>query len=206
MPLIYGEGRNAFRRLQEEVIKRSQDQSIFAWQKTFEGNVNDSFPWEMALSVLAYSPAKFRGCGNIIFDHNSSLTGKPYAVTNSGIEMEVSVHGSDAYTDGHTVEHSARHSRHKRLYILTLNCKRFDPGSTSRYATTNDYENLPNIQIPLIPRPSQPGFSIYARMRERGLYMHRLRLTPMTEARIYLVAWDTGDLLRPYPSRCGPLS
>ncbi|KAK1774096.1 hypothetical protein QBC45DRAFT_454993 [Copromyces sp. CBS 386.78] len=31
MPLIYGEGDNAFRRLQEEIIKRSNDLSIFAW-------------------------------------------------------------------------------------------------------------------------------------------------------------------------------
>ncbi|KAK3401528.1 heterokaryon incompatibility protein-domain-containing protein [Sordaria brevicollis] len=31
MPLIYGEGDNAFRRLQEEIIKRSTDLSIFAW-------------------------------------------------------------------------------------------------------------------------------------------------------------------------------
>jgi len=31
MPTIYGEGMNAFLRLQEEIIKRSDDQSIFAW-------------------------------------------------------------------------------------------------------------------------------------------------------------------------------
>ncbi|CAD6449784.1 c4a4f13b-e1d9-4f9f-8c10-a2841501f0a2-CDS [Sclerotinia trifoliorum] len=31
MPLLYGEGDNAFRRLQEEVLKRRQDLSILAW-------------------------------------------------------------------------------------------------------------------------------------------------------------------------------
>lgn len=31
MPLIYGEGRKAFSRLQQEILDRSQDQSIFAW-------------------------------------------------------------------------------------------------------------------------------------------------------------------------------
>ncbi|KAI9773659.1 MAG: hypothetical protein M1840_006933 [Geoglossum simile] len=31
MPLIYGEGAKAFRRLQEEIIKRNNDLSIFAW-------------------------------------------------------------------------------------------------------------------------------------------------------------------------------
>lgn len=31
MPLLYGEGRKAFYRLQEEIMKSSSDQSIFAW-------------------------------------------------------------------------------------------------------------------------------------------------------------------------------
>lgn len=31
MPLIYGEGHRAFRRLQEEIVKISDDQTIFAW-------------------------------------------------------------------------------------------------------------------------------------------------------------------------------
>ena len=32
MPLIYGEGRNSFIRLQLELIKSYDDESIFAWQ------------------------------------------------------------------------------------------------------------------------------------------------------------------------------
>ena len=31
----YGEGTKAFTRLQEAIIERSADQSIFAWEKTF---------------------------------------------------------------------------------------------------------------------------------------------------------------------------
>ena len=31
MPTLYGEGRNAFRRLQEEILKRSADTTLFAW-------------------------------------------------------------------------------------------------------------------------------------------------------------------------------
>lgn len=33
MPLLYGEGNKAFLRLQEEILKESQDLSIFAWQR-----------------------------------------------------------------------------------------------------------------------------------------------------------------------------
>jgi hypothetical protein len=32
MPLLYGEGGKAFKRLQEEITKQSTDQSLFAWQ------------------------------------------------------------------------------------------------------------------------------------------------------------------------------
>ncbi|OCK96314.1 HET-domain-containing protein, partial [Cenococcum geophilum 1.58] len=31
MPLLYGEGERAFQRLQEEILRNSQDQSLFAW-------------------------------------------------------------------------------------------------------------------------------------------------------------------------------
>lgn len=34
MPILYGEGSRAFLRLQEEIIKRSDDQSIFAWKES----------------------------------------------------------------------------------------------------------------------------------------------------------------------------
>lgn len=34
LPLIYGEGDNAFLRLQEEIIRNSDDHSIFAWEET----------------------------------------------------------------------------------------------------------------------------------------------------------------------------
>lgn len=52
MPTLYGEGRHAFVRLQEEVMKKSADQSIFAWQQ--EGDVGDQ------LSMLASSPSQFK--------------------------------------------------------------------------------------------------------------------------------------------------
>jgi hypothetical protein len=32
IPMIYGEGRKAFMRLQEEIMKNEDDRSIFAWR------------------------------------------------------------------------------------------------------------------------------------------------------------------------------
>ena len=74
MPLIYGEGRKAFIRLQEEIIKRSTDQSILAWDQSFTSGP----------SVLASSPRDFpRIYDNdseiVILDHNH------YTITNRGL-------------------------------------------------------------------------------------------------------------------------
>lgn len=55
MPMLYGEGRKAFRRLQLEIIRESNDHSIFAW--------NPRVP--RPGSVLAVSPSDFRDCQDI---------------------------------------------------------------------------------------------------------------------------------------------
>ncbi len=50
MPPLYGEGRNAFRRLQEEIMKQSTDTTLFAWE-------GSSSPHRECL--LAVSPGNF---------------------------------------------------------------------------------------------------------------------------------------------------
>lgn len=58
MPMLYGEGKNAFRRLQEEIIRRSNDQSIFAWGHTRRNGWSNS--------LLADHPSCFRDCYNVV--------------------------------------------------------------------------------------------------------------------------------------------
>lgn len=43
MPAVYGEGQKAFMRLQEEIMKKSDDQSIFAWHGFWPAYVVESF-------------------------------------------------------------------------------------------------------------------------------------------------------------------
>ncbi|KAI0805743.1 heterokaryon incompatibility protein-domain-containing protein [Xylaria sp. FL0064] len=54
MPLIYGEGKRAFRRLQEEILNNFDDDSLFAWSYNSE-EYTGSFS-----GVLAESPCRFR--------------------------------------------------------------------------------------------------------------------------------------------------
>lgn len=57
MPMLYGEGEKAFRRLQLEIIRESNDYSIFAWNPTVKAPRYGS--------VLADDPSYFGTCHNI---------------------------------------------------------------------------------------------------------------------------------------------
>lgn len=57
MPLLYGEGENAFRRLQEEILKTTEDYTLFAWD-------GSSLPFYVknnyrGIGALASSPSLF---------------------------------------------------------------------------------------------------------------------------------------------------
>ncbi|KAE8344226.1 heterokaryon incompatibility protein-domain-containing protein [Aspergillus arachidicola] len=82
MPLLYGEGENAFRRLQEEIIRTSTDMSILAW-----GGCDNRW------GILASSPGSF-----INFPYIPNPTRRrqlPYEMTNAGLRITlplISIH------------------------------------------------------------------------------------------------------------------
>jgi hypothetical protein len=82
MPMIYGEGgERAFIRLQEEIIKISDDHSLFAWPLSADP---DNF------AMLARSPAAFVNCSNII-SAEFRYGNHPYSVTNRGVSMTLNL-------------------------------------------------------------------------------------------------------------------
>ncbi|KAI0905047.1 HET-domain-containing protein [Ustulina deusta] len=80
MPLLYGEGLKAFARLQEEIIKVSDDQSILAWD--FLGSRQRSLH-----GILASSPSEFASCGSIVREMN--FIRWPYSMTNLGVSLQL---------------------------------------------------------------------------------------------------------------------
>ena len=89
MPLLYGEGEKAFRRLQQEIIKNSDDESIFAW---FSGGILRQ------PGVLASSPKAFARSGQIVKNH--PLVGKmPFAITNKGLHYQLPVRKGSSVWD-----------------------------------------------------------------------------------------------------------
>ncbi|KAG4439354.1 hypothetical protein IFR05_005166 [Cadophora sp. M221] len=88
MPMLYGEGDNAFKRLQEEILRSTDDHTIFAWRES-EGN-----PAQLSLrsGVLANSPAKFAHSGKFIVKaHSSTRSTQPASVSSMGIRLQLPI-------------------------------------------------------------------------------------------------------------------
>lgn len=79
MPLIYGEGHKAFIRLQEEIIKRVNDLTIFAWQPT---TAQDGSGASGNGSLLASSPLVF---GTDLTLDTVQDQSPEFSVTNKGL-------------------------------------------------------------------------------------------------------------------------
>ncbi|KAJ5623206.1 hypothetical protein N7490_011811 [Penicillium lividum] len=100
MPLLYGEGAGAFLRLQEEIIKHSDDQSLLAWHwdpiknidialKEFQDLPQLVKELKMSTSgTLASSPAAFRKCGDYI-PCSFGTPSSPFSITNKGLSMDI---------------------------------------------------------------------------------------------------------------------
>ncbi|SPO03566.1 uncharacterized protein DNG_06249 [Cephalotrichum gorgonifer] len=80
MPLLYGEGKMAFIWLQEEIMRRSDDQSIFAWR--VERN--------RQAGLLASSAASFADSGDVRVSDDETYR-LPFSMTNTGIQITLPV-------------------------------------------------------------------------------------------------------------------
>jgi len=89
LPLIYGEGGNAFIRLQEEIVKNSDDQSIFAWMLPRPKNNWLHRSLSFVYGPFAATPAAFGQSGTIVPDEFRDLD-SPSAITNVGVEIRIS--------------------------------------------------------------------------------------------------------------------
>ena len=103
MPMLYGEGNAAFRRLQEEIIRTSDDQTILVWgyalnasEQLFDKLGQPTDPC-MDLSfresdILTSSPYDFRNSGDFVsVEHPDALNIPTYAMTNRGLHISLPI-------------------------------------------------------------------------------------------------------------------
>ena len=77
MSLLYGEGSRAFTRLQHEIIRHSDDESIFAWHTE-----------HIFSDIFAKAPSAFAGCGEYFPYEEPKFPRTPYTMTNRGLSLD----------------------------------------------------------------------------------------------------------------------
>ncbi|KUI67849.1 Vegetative incompatibility protein HET-E-1 [Cytospora mali] len=83
MVMIYGEGAKAFIRLQEEIMKDSNDMTLFAWCS------DDSS--QLYRGILARSPSEFEFCRDVVRSDDFDTMNKEYMLTNNGLRIETNL-------------------------------------------------------------------------------------------------------------------
>ncbi|EEY20149.1 HET domain-containing protein [Verticillium alfalfae VaMs.102] len=112
MPLLYGEEDNAFLRLQEHIIQKTNDLSIFTWSPSCPVARREV---DVARGCLAESPADFASCNSMSRRDTFGMMEPEFVMTNKGIRLETS--RDLVYTTVSPVGGESRTS-----YILRLGC------------------------------------------------------------------------------------
>ncbi|CAF9914377.1 MAG: hypothetical protein ALECFALPRED_009578 [Alectoria fallacina] len=125
MPLLYGEGPKAFMRLQHEIVRNIDDESIFAW--------TDS---SLLMSgIFALSPAAFVDSGDIVAkDYSQFYRREPNTVTSRGLSIELpgKVGKDHHHPNCEMVPLHCARSEDKNVPIMIRLCKDPKPYTFSR--------------------------------------------------------------------------
>ncbi|KAI1131015.1 HET domain protein [Nemania abortiva] len=186
MPMLYGEGPRAFLRLQEEVVKDTNDLSIFAWKATATTQTYHG--------IFARSPAEFRDCGSLRLIDNT-MSSPEFSLGNKGLRIHTDIvtgaggthllklncrngvqgrpisifihhHGGEVYSRSRAYEHGdisegdTRPIEKKSIYILKqLDARRSaDLEASHRHAFVfrHNFNTLANTRFPGFPFMAAP--------------------------------------------------
>ncbi|KAI5984766.1 heterokaryon incompatibility protein-domain-containing protein [Pisolithus marmoratus] len=137
MPMLYGEGNKAFQRLQLEIIRTSNDHSIFAWYPRMPQRG----------SVLAEDPSDFRHCGNIRKVEPHEFVGRLMDF------IERNRLGSPWYTQRNSLKISASPIHQCRLAWLRWRARTL----SQRFSTFTVSNAGIQVCLPVIPLPDSPS-------------------------------------------------
>jgi len=92
MPMLYGEGPRAFLRLQEEIIRTSNDLSLFAFQNALTGQdspgSDNSCSQPYYCDLFATCPQDFAGCEDMVGTATDIHWNDAFALTNKGLHFQ----------------------------------------------------------------------------------------------------------------------
>ncbi len=107
MPLLYGEGERAFQRLQEEIVKITDDDTIFAWK----AETSTFATWR---SLFATSPAEFIDSGDFV-PASGITNSQSHFISNKGLQIQLPLLKRKSVEKGW---------RSKTEFIAALKCRR----------------------------------------------------------------------------------
>ncbi|KAH7123223.1 heterokaryon incompatibility protein-domain-containing protein, partial [Dactylonectria estremocensis] len=92
MPMLYGERHNAFRRLQEEIMKHGGDDSILAWGFNGNGPEPDTSAIPSPKGPLAASPSDFANSGEIISGYQIPMHTSSIEISADWLRIHLPLH------------------------------------------------------------------------------------------------------------------
>lgn len=119
MPLLYGEGEvKAFKRLQEALIKDSDDQSVFAWRP-------EEYTRRDSGNLLADSPSDFSGSREVLSFNSFKQVGSQFGftLTNAGLRITLPI----MYPDHRLPQYGGRSPTHWGLLRCVMADRDSDP-------------------------------------------------------------------------------
>ena len=181
MPLIYGEGSKAFVRLQQELIKSSDDNSILAWRRdACKSNAISSLNFAKAFNIgarlnsgcLAPAPASFSGLQSVKRCVSRSRK-EAYYLTNQGLSIEL-----DLY----------RCRTAKDTYLAPLDCAF---GSPLKRTSSRGFTPKQRIPSKVFTPNQRRSSKTNKRPESLGLYLQRNLNTSFFERKL----WPPASLL-----------
>ncbi|KAL8976748.1 MAG: hypothetical protein Q9205_007311 [Flavoplaca limonia] len=140
MPLLYGEGGfKAFQRLQHEIIKVSEDESLFAWYEHKVGARS---------GVFASSPWAFWRCGDIEPVMRSPIQRSPYSITSRGLSIDATYQPvPPSRLPTHFLRRAGADTKVTEFLLLPLKCARKDPQNSDPTSSRNVPRNISAILL-----------------------------------------------------------
>ena len=188
MPMLYGEGSRAFIRLQEEIVKEYDDETLFAWRSSTAVKYTGLF---------AQSPADFALSGNIFpcqSQWSISRQIEPVSVSSRGLRITASLQKMEQFADPTFLVRlnckQVHFDRKPKERVGIVVAKRFGVGDVYARIMPND---LPTFQ-PGVKQEVETLFALKeSHTKEFGLMEYCgfwIRTTPLWPARqIYYLAF-----------------
>ena len=181
LPLLYGEGRaKAFQRLQMEILRTCDDESIFAWW-TSPAHDEQAFPPPPCSQMLAPDSTFFAASGGIMSYNNAVTARKPFTLASKGIEVTAPVR--------HMLEVSTKYAVESELSALNKRLRHTDQEGKYRclvlYLGCDHPHDRYNV-VPIILEQQYDG--LYERVHSSHLlsFMQPPRPITLAQLAVYL--------------------